>query len=345
MVGVSTRLDTVLRVAHRALERGRRLDVWPDWRERQKEGRSGFRRSIGADNPWSLAGRCEAPVVIELYGKEQYNLTGETRGPMTVTMLVQCRRCGWCRHIRSMNWAERAISEYGHSYRTWMGTLTFTPDEHALADQLAYNGVISRDKHGKPRYRENGVPRYDVYPCPDYYSLPIEERFARLVAVHSVEITRFIKRVRTNGATEFKYLIVSEMHKEKLSGKPHFHILIHEKREDRPVRKAVLKAAWTKGFSKFSLVDSAGGAVYVCKYMAKDALTRVRASFKYGTVNPFTFACEPVSNKKQRGNDPQRAPLGLAGSPPRQENPKDFSFTLVPQSPIETECRPKSARL
>jgi len=274
-------LDAVLALARRAMQRDQRLDVWSDWRERQRAGRSGYRRSIGTTNPWSLAGRCEKPVTVELYGKEQYNLLGPRRPPMTVVMLVKCRRCGWCRKMRSLEWTERALAEYHHSSRTWMGTLTLDPSAMARALNMCRAGVIRSGKDLKPKYAKDGKPIYDVFPCPDYDRLPVEERFARLVRVIGVELTKFFKRIRSNTSAPFKYLLVAEAHK---SGLPHFHVLIHEKSDTAPIRKSKLKGAWPLGFTKFALVESAGGAVYVCKYMAKDALCRMRASFKYGTI-------------------------------------------------------------
>lgn len=113
------------------------------------------------------------------------------------------------------------------------------------------------------------------------------EQFGALVKEHGRELTKFVKRVRSNsGHRGMRILMVAEKHK---SGLPHFHVLFHEVDALNPIRKAVLSKAWRMGYSTFTLVKDARAATYVCKYLAKDALTRVRASANYGTheVSPL----------------------------------------------------------
>lgn len=254
------------------MQAGQPLEQWIDARERRAAGRSGFRRAIGLTNPWDLAGKCEKPVTVELYGKSRHGDPRQSeRNPMTVRISVKCRKCGWCRKMHAGDWAARALAEYDGSARTWMATLTLAPEQHARVRALATKGV------GVPT-RTGGV-RYVVSPDLHFEQGTPEMQFARLVRIIGHDLTLFLKRVRKNAHAPFRYLLVAEAHQ---SGLPHFHMLVHEKSEQAPIRKQVMKDAWDLGFSKFSLVESSGGAVYVCKYMAKDALTRVRASFKYG---------------------------------------------------------------
>ena len=108
------------------------------------------------------------------------------------------------------------------------------------------------------------------------------EQFTRTVAVISKEITKWIKRLRKNTGSPLRYLIVVEKHK---SGDPHFHLLIHEVDEDQPVLHRHLNQLWTYGFDHFKLVEGDKAANYVCKYLSKSLLARVRASKRYGAYN------------------------------------------------------------
>jgi len=203
---------------------------------------------------WDVSGGCEKSVPIELYGRHSVR-HGIKRPPMTVVLHTRCRCCMWCKNQRRAFWSLRAQNEYNASSRTWFATLTLSPHEQWVAEETAR--------------RENW----------NFDGLREEQKFARIVSVIGRELTRFIKRVRKNSKARIRYLLVAEKHK---SGLPHFHMLIHEISPEAPVRKAVLKEAWRSGFSKFALCDDAKGARYLCKYLSKEASTRVRASFRYG---------------------------------------------------------------
>lgn len=214
---------------------------------------------------------------------------------MGVTIITKCHKCGTCLKERSKLWTARAIAETEMAHRTWFGTLTLSPDAAFLA--------LSR---ARARESAQGV---------DFDGLPPEERFALWNSQIQPEITKFLKRLRMEVLRSagldsqavkwpIRYLFVVERH---ASGVPHYHALIHETRPDIPVRKRMLDNQWKLGFTQFRLVDEAfpvdtwaGGeyvapsgmkpAAYVCKYLAKDALARVRASTAYGVarldVNP-----------------------------------------------------------
>jgi hypothetical protein len=146
----------------------------------------------------------------------------------------------------------------------------------------------------------------------DFDCLPEASRFAERHYECSKEITLFLKRVRATAAVDhrqsarladacaaskgsrckchpinqfrvpLRYLLVAEAHK---SGLPHYHMLISEFEESRPVRARHLKTNWRLGFSDVKLVaqdDGTRPAAYVAKYLAKSAIARVRASVGYG---------------------------------------------------------------
>lgn len=206
---------------------------------------------------------------------------------MAVIIHTPCHKCEWCLKQRAKLWTARAIAECQQAVRTWFGTITLSPDAAHLA--------LSR---ARAREALQGV---------DFESLSQTERFALWNRQIQVEITKYFKRLRmealraagaeTAGILQpFRYLLVVEKH---ASGVPHYHALIHETRSDIPIRKRMLDGQWKHGFTQFRLVDEAfpedtwasGSYVapsgsrpahYVCKYLSKDALARVRASTAYG---------------------------------------------------------------
>lgn len=240
-------IEAVEAVAGKAALRGVYPNVSPDL------GR--FRRTL----EWDISGKCQQPKFVELYSRLNAAHSGR-KSPMTVILEVRCRMCAWCLNQRRQFWAMRALDETKAAPRSWFATLTLEPHQHYEAECIARS--------------EN----------PNFDQLAQAQKFAALVQVVGRELTLFIKRVRKNSRARIRYLLVAEKHQ---SGRPHFHMLIHEQDKEAPVRKTVLKDAWKFGFSKFALVDDPSGAVYLCKYLSKDACTRVRASFKYGkSVGP-----------------------------------------------------------
>lgn len=173
-------------------------------------------------------------------------------------------------------WSIRALSEAQGASRTWFGTLTLRPELHhrALCEV---------------RYTEQaqGV---------DYDALPEAERFALLSAVGGKLITDFLKRVRKETSASPRYLLVTEQHQ---TGLPHWHILLHEQFGQSPVTKRLLERQWIAGFSHWRLVDNDAleqrkRISYVCKYVAKDTLCRVRASIKYGEADHLSGELEQL---------------------------------------------------
>lgn len=187
------------------------------------------------------------------FGKEMY-------------LAVRCRKCDPCLKARSAFWKLRAIAEIEQSHRTWFVTLTFGEAERTRAD---YAAGLRLDRR-----------RMDVTP---------ENLFRERQRYLGPTVTRWLKRVRKGHAREnesevsFRYLLVVEAHKD---GFPHYHLLIHEKAA-LAITKRRLQRNWTAGFSSAKLVTGDDGefhkaAAYTCKYIAKSALTRIRASSTYG---------------------------------------------------------------
>lgn len=174
--------------------------------------------------------------------------------PIFIDIEIRCRRCYSCRRYRSRLWMARALEETKGASRTWFCTYTLNPEEHWRTFARA---VMENPK------------------------LESESDDAQFIARHNVisgDITRYIKRVR-KAHGRFRYLFVAEKH---ASGLPHYHALIHELQPERPLRKALLKEQWKLGFCSIKLVKEPGAATYVCKYLAKEAAARVRASLLYG---------------------------------------------------------------
>lgn len=236
-----------------------------------------------------LHGDCSDPFIIEVVGQDvlyrtrldqwnadedldyypdfasaRYGYTKEAARPALTTayLSVRCRKCVQCLRVRAKLWTARSIDEIAASNRTWFGTLTLSPESQFIARVKADHAAA----RGGTRWQ----------------SLSPVEQFKDRVKQINPDLTRFLKRVRKNSGAVLRYLLVSEAHK---SGDPHFHILIHE--HSGSATKAVLEEAWKLGFSHWRLCErDKKAAVYACKYLAKSAITRVRASRNYGTAGP-----------------------------------------------------------
>lgn len=258
---------------------------------------------------WNVAGngklQCQKPVFREYIGAEpltedlRHDRPKGRKNTRSLELDTRCRRCGPCLEARKLLWRGRARAEVALAARTWFGTLTVKPEFQSIAGlradlRLGRQGVI-------------------------WDELSHEEQFAERVREISPEITKWLKRVRKQASVALrqsrrkddgckatigqrctchplrsftvtlKYLVVVEEHTGGgvLHGLPHFHLLIHEVENDRPVRHEVLKSKWSFGVTDFVLVPSPddGGikfANYVTKYLTKSFLCRARASLKYG---------------------------------------------------------------
>jgi hypothetical protein len=153
------------------------------------------------------------------------------------------------------------------------------------------------------------------------------DHFRAVAAVVAPEITRTLKRIRTNSGARIRYLLVCEAHEGggPHDGMPHWHILIHE--HEGKVTKRKLEASWRYGFSHFRLVDrqATRTAWYVCKYLSKSALARVRASQSYGAPKVSTIT-ELVEQQ-----------LAILGAYKMQQQPKSHD-PLYNKGPLEDDA-------
>ena len=234
------------------------------------------------------AGDCERPVLVEMRGKAiSDHLREFYQFSRNADLWVRCRACDACLKARARLWAARANVELQHWPRSWFGTLTLSPDEQFRARVVA-----------SQRLRLQGV---------EFEELPGDEQFRELVSSVGRDVTKFLKRVRAQAKTRVRYLLVSEAHK---SGLPHFHLLVHE--SAAPVRKRVLQGQWSLGFSQWKLCDLAEGkqiAWYVSKYLTKSALTRVRASQRYGNLPEFNSGVSAAAGSHPSEAKGEKSPL------------------------------------
>ena len=230
---------------------------------------------------WEVAGNCLTPRYVEIRGRSALSTTvnGVTMPgdlhvnprprmghvtnwkdpPCTLEILTKCRRCAPCLRARSQEWTYRAQRELAAASRTWFGTMTLRPEEHYRAS-LKWE----RRKAGR-RWAE----------------LSASEQLAAEHTEVSIEITKWLKRVRKASGARLRYLLVVEAHK---SGLAHYHILVHEVSPLETVGERILRQQWKLGHSKFKLVEGSAVAGYVAKYIAKSSEARVRASVRYGKI-------------------------------------------------------------
>lgn len=214
---------------------------------------------------WDIAGDCQRPVRLTLSSRHSRRWR-VTRERMTVTLEARCRQCPACLRKRAALWRYRAIGEIAAAERTWFGTLTFRPEEH-------YRMEISARAGAKPA-------------ASDSQALGAWRRAQ--IREAGKELTKFFKRVRKNTGLPMRYLAVAELHlssktSDVMRERPHYHLLIHEQ-AGCPIPWKALDREWTLGHSKFKLVSDTRGAMYVCKYISKEAGARIRASQNYGNA-------------------------------------------------------------
>lgn len=253
----------------------------------------GYGRVVPYDRSWDpcygkprrlvlceLAMDCERPRTFAIYGREEQARPGRRIRSIAVVLSVRCRRCEWCRKMRQRFWVGRAMAEFEAAPRTYMGTLTASIEEHYVLDTAAR---IRHAKHGD-----------------DFDGLSSAKKFEARCIELGAHVTLWIKRLRERGA-EFRYLMIAEAHNSERTNtdmidRPHVHMLIHERWCGSfggvPERfggklmlpdKAMPRANWPLGFTRFEMCESAKPAVYLCKYLVKSAQVRIRNSQRYGT--------------------------------------------------------------
>ena len=177
-------------------------------------------------------------------------------------MHMPCHKCSVCAKRRAALWKRRIAAEYRWSVRTWLGTLTVEPQQRFEVELAA-----------KRKARLSGV---------DWAACPPLEQWKRLHQQIGPELTKYLKRIRTNSEAPFRFVLVGELH---TNGWPHYHVVLNEVSTMHPVRHKVLKAGYNLGFCTWKLVQDLSGATYVAKYLTKSDVSgwaRVRASQHYG---------------------------------------------------------------
>lgn len=206
--------------------------------------------------------------------------------------------CPECRRYRSWQWAERAKLEVAYARATFFGTCTVAP-EHQVKAWYA----VTRRAH------EEGVPTE---------ALTDQECFALRCEQLGKEITLFQKRVRKAcRPVTLRFVWFAEPHPGDgpHRGLPHFHCLVHV--VDRPNEFELfkvyqtLKKQWTLGHSVFTGVtdNNAAEILYVCKYTAKQAFARVRASLHYGLIGETKDQSPSARPPKSKDGAAQTADL------------------------------------
>lgn len=194
-------------------------------------------------------------------GKDLWNHWSKGRDePLELVIHARCRACPDCARLRRRQWVGRIITEAAASKRTWVGTLTLSPEEHVRAE------------YRRRRRLSRGGTNLD--------DLPKAEAYREISQEVGALLTRYLKRVRKESSAYLRYIAVFEAHK---SGLPHLHVLLHEYAEV-PVRKRVLDGQWSHGFAHWRLLapeDRRRASAYVAKYITKDG-ARIRASILYG---------------------------------------------------------------
>lgn len=240
---------------------------------------------------WDLSGDCSNPYTTT---RRARRAEGSGPGVQYLDIVTRCRKCDYCRSAKRKMWTHRARYETSVAPRTWFGTLTLAPAAQylflALARQIA-DEAVGRFEDATP-----------------------EQQFMRRCWAISPEITKYLKRVRKESDADLRFMLVAEAHK---SGAPHYHALVHEVDFATPVRKRTLQSQWKLGFSKWNLVTDPGHVHYVCKYVSKAGLARVRASLHYGKMRPSALDLEKVVKERPSPFAPSPAAMGLdAASPP-----------------------------
>lgn len=269
---------------------------------------------------WNIAGNCQAPHCTVLTGRTRKRVdpvrealqtacnhvwpdadweqwrplrsnwkeAGYSSRSAYLELWTRCRKCTNCLRQRARLWRARAQSQVVDAARTWFITFTFNSAQRWRMELKARK--LLADGGGD-----------------NWAALSDSERFICLHNEAARELTLWIKRVRkqTHGAP-IRYLLVAEAHKD---GFPHYHMLLSEKHAGT-VSERLIRSEWRGhglGFCEGKLVEHAGrGASYVCKYLAKSMLARVRASQRYGQAWPEQSKFVP--NRCEDGNDviPQR---------------------------------------
>jgi hypothetical protein len=220
---------------------------------------------------WDVSADCEKSAGVTVTGthfRGTYNVPeggftafqGAVRRdprPQAIHLQVRCGRCARCRRFRRRLWTHRALIECARARRTWLCTMTASPDDH-------YRYICAASRRGETAGFE-------------YDRLTVEEKYGEQCKEMGRDLTLFVKRLRKESGAKLRAMWVFEPHK---SGAPHIHGLLHEVGEG--VTWRMLSRQWMAGHSRFNLLTSGRGANYAAKYLGKHVGIRIRASRHYG---------------------------------------------------------------
>lgn len=218
---------------------------------------------------WDISGKCKVPQHRVLAARADRGSPDPKS--LYLNLKVKCRKCDECRKARRNEWRDRMRNELRSSHRTWFGSMTLSPEAHFL--------MVTRAR-AKAGHDANDWSTRDEFRARDSQAYK--------------EVQKFFKRVRKETglpAKSLRYVCITEAHK---SGLPHYHVLVHEKFHGQNVRHKCLNHHWHLGFCNFKLVKDERQALYLAKYLSKDATARVRPSGYYGQVAKVAEA-KPVS--------------------------------------------------
>lgn len=303
---------------------------------------------------WDLHRRCTRPARVDLFARPDRDAPTSERLPHWGQLNVPCRKCLECRTMRSNQWRQRALREFAVSSRTRMLTFTFAPTQHYRADQRIRRAIpLELAKLQSELTLLVDLPSAELKHFP-WAKRAIQrqealQRIARSLAERSVplsgpdskilfdlrqrelgkELTLFLKRLRERYGASLRYLLVAEQHTDRLAGRPHFHMLLHELDHSQPLRSALIKASWRRrlGHMHAKLRDGdTRAAGYVTKYLTKSPAIGIRASKFYGGVRPAATTCGHTDQVGGGTGEPFATEGALV--PPHQE--RQFAPEMVP---------------
>lgn len=285
-----------------------------------------------------LAMDCEGPYRSTMYSRTSAR-HGKIVEPITIWLEAQCRKCFSCKRRRSMLWQGRALTEYMKCPRTLFGTITMSVHEQLGLDDLITlrlaRGRVDFNKLSPIEIFEERVKEFGAEvtkyldritkgckgPLLDHEGRVIYEAHPGRIGLRYLLIAEVHDSDKTS---------------EEMRGRPHFHLLLHEQaagqlvhgdpqeailsgersgeyirkfRKDRRGRwepiacvadDAFIRKNWTLGFTNFQWAQSANSAVYVCKYLSKSLMLRVRSSQHYGS-DPDNGPMDRVAFKYTEG--------------------------------------------
>lgn len=249
---------------------------------------NGGRRISLLRSEWDISGDCYNPYPTEISGRpsapqgERTIIVGPGRERPGVLLLhTRCRKCERCLKARMRRWAGAVRREHAASQRTWFGTLTLSPDEQFKAQMRATAKLAAQ-----------GV---------DFDALTEAEQFLARHRAIGPDLTKYVDRVRKESGAKLRYLLVAEVHK---SGLPHYHMLYHEAPLGGVVTHRTLSTQWKLGFERWRLANpqkTQDNPTYLCKYLSKSLLARVRASQGYGvtTSDLHTYVIASLKGRRE----------------------------------------------